>query len=113
MTEDQLNQTVRLPLHPGTGVSLKFKGTWLTDVNKTGIQLTLYDTIADKFYYKNEFYMGKTNYTKGEALDKRINFLIPTYIPQSLYNVRVALINWIQPTEEYGAITCIMDITDK
>ena len=113
MTEEQLNQTMRFPLHPGTAASLNFKGTWQTDVGKTGIQLSLYDTIADKLFYKNEFYMGKANFTKGEALEKRINFLVPTYIPQSLYDVRVALINWIKPNEEYGALTCVMDVTDK
>ena len=44
---------------------MNFKGTWQTDDNKTGIQLTLYDTIADKLFYKNEFYLAKANFTKG------------------------------------------------
>ena len=57
--------------------------------------------------------MGKANFTKGEALQKRINFLVPTYIPMSLYDVRLAIINWINPSEEYGALTTVMDVTDK
>ena len=103
---------MRFPIHPGTAVTLNFEGTWQIAVNKTGIQLTIYDTIAEKTFFKNEYYMGKANFTKGETVQKRINFLVPTYIPESTYDVRVGLIDWITPTVEYGAVTCTMDVED-
>lgn len=82
------------------------------DVGKTGIQLTIYDTIGEKTFFKNEYYAGKASFTKGELMLKMINFLVPTYIPQSLYEVRIALIDWINPSIEYAAITCNMDVID-
>jgi hypothetical protein len=112
MTQDQLNQIMRFPLHPGTGTSLDVKGTWKTNVGKTGIQLTIYDTIGEKTFYKNEFYSGQEKFETGSFMDKRINFLVPTYIPQSLYDVRVGIINWMNPSEEYGAVTCSMSVVD-
>ena len=51
MTQNQLEHLMRFPIHPGTGVTLNFQGTWQIDVGKTGIQLTLYDTYAEKTYF--------------------------------------------------------------
>jgi hypothetical protein len=112
MTEQQLKEIMRFPIHPGTATTLHMKGTWQMDVGKTGIQLSIYDTIAERTFFKNEYFSGRANFTKGETMDKIINFLVPTYIPQSIYEVRVGLINWINPTEEYAAITCDMVVDD-
>lgn len=91
---------------------MDIKGTWKTNVGKTGIQLTIYDTIGERNFYKNEFYSGVESFATGATMDKRINFLVPTYIPESMYEVRVGIINWMNPSEEYGAVTCKMTVDD-
>jgi len=43
-------------------------------------------------------------------MHKRINLLVPADIPESIYDIRVGLINWIDPSEEFGAITFSMTV---
>jgi hypothetical protein len=74
---------MRFPLHPGTPTTLHMKGTWKVDVGKTGIQLSIYDTISETYFFKYEYYSGRASYARGETLDKMLNFLVPPYIPQS------------------------------
>jgi hypothetical protein len=112
MSPAQLLNMMTLPFHVGFQTTLNFEGTWQTAVGKTGLQVTIYDTIGEKVYYKSEFYSGQASYAKDSAYSKSVKWLVPKYIPQSVYEVRIAIINWMNPAEEYGAITCQMEVDD-
>ena len=112
MTEQDLSDLMTLPLQAGAPTTLHVQGRWEIDVGKTGIQLSLYDTIAEKTFFQYEYYSGRANYSRGAYFNYRLNLLVPSYIPASTYEVKIHIIDWIRPQDKYAIITTTMTVDD-
>jgi len=113
MTPDQVNGAL-FPNPPldGERLDFTFAGVVMDKLGKTGLYVEIYDTIADKVFYSSWFYSGKDSYAKGEQYSKRIKWLVPLYIPESVYEVRVSLRDWYNHKVEYANIYTEMTIKD-
>ena len=113
MTEAQLNNSVKIDGRFNKPAVLNFQGTLLTNVGKTGIFVELYDTNADRIIYTGNWYSNKASFNAGEAYSRTLQWLLPSALPNSIYEVTVTLKDWINPSlPAFGTLTFTMEIRD-
>jgi UDP-glucose 6-dehydrogenase len=81
-------------------------------ITSSGISLSIYDSIAEKEFLTNEFYVGKESFTKGEEMMKKTDKIVKHDVEHILEDLSMSHLIKRVPNKKMFTYDDLLEIID-